>query len=40
MAFESALVLFSLLCNATSSAQVPALLDVYNRARFPRAKQS
>lgn len=36
MAFESALVLSSLLCNASNSAQVLALLRLYNRARFLR----
>ena len=39
MAFESALVLSSPLCGATSSTQISARLGVYNRARFPRTSK-
>ena len=39
MAFESALVLSSLLCSANSTAQLIALLHVYNRVRFPRTSK-
>jgi hypothetical protein len=39
MAFASALDISSLLCNANSTAQVPALLCAYNSARFPRTSK-
>ena len=39
MAFDSALVLSSLLCSTSSTAQFTALLRVYKRARFPRTSK-
>lgn len=39
MAFESAFVLSSLLCSANSTTQVPALLRIYNCARFQRTSK-